>query len=101
MLTRGKSPELYRSGQFLPYYFSSRRREELPAWIGWGLLRRLSLRRRLAGWHGASCQRPRGRGSVGGDTRPPQPGSWGSGAQGLISRIVISARVLTGVINGL
>lgn len=43
---------------------------------------------------------PPGLGDRRGDPQPPQPVSWGPGAQGLISRIVISARVLTGVING-
>lgn len=56
----------------------------------------LSLWRRLAGWHGAT-----GAGGVrGGTPGPLLPVSWGRGARGLISCIVISAHVLMGVING-
>lgn len=51
----------------------------------------------------AACglaQSPRGWGSTGGTPRPPQPVTWGPRVWSLISRIVISAHVLTGVING-
>lgn len=42
----------------------------------------------------------RGWGTARGDPWPLLPVSWGRGARGLISRVVISAHVLTGVIDG-
>lgn len=59
----------------------------------------LSLWRWLRGWHRASCQCPRA-GGVQGAPQPLEPVSWGPGALGLINLIVISARVLMGVIDG-
>lgn len=77
MLTQGKSPELYCLGQFLPYYFSSQRREELLVRIGQVLPRHLSLWRQLTGWHGA----PGAGGAWGGPSAPAacELGPWSAG----------------------
>lgn len=94
-LTRGKSPELYRLGRFLPCYFSSW--SERSCRCGSDRACPGVYPRGGSSWAGTE---PPGLGDRRGDPRPPQPVSRGPGAQGLISRIVISARVLTDVING-